>query len=286
MVLKRAGNDFRSRGRAAVDQHDDRLALGQIAGPGVEALRFFGVAAAGGDDFTLVQERIRHRDRLIEQAARIVAQIDHEALDLVSAELTGQIADRFLQTVGSLLVELRNADITDIIALVVRTHRLHADHVAHDGDLDRLVRALAHDAKLDLGVHRAAHLFHSLVEREALYLLVVELGDDVVGHDAGFGCRRIIDWSHHLYQPILHGDLDAEAAELAAGLHLNVAEATWIHVARMRIEPGEHAVDRRLDEFVVVRLFDIVGAHLLEHVAEQVELPVGIRGGRGGRFGA
>jgi hypothetical protein len=33
--------------------------------------------------------------------------------------------------------------------------------------------------------------------------------------------------------------LDAKAAELAAGLHLQVAEAFGIHVARMRIEPGE-----------------------------------------------
>src|SRR5262249_18285532 len=46
-------------------------------------------AAAGGDDLALVQERIRNRNRLIEQAARIVAQIDDEPFDLVGAELTG-----------------------------------------------------------------------------------------------------------------------------------------------------------------------------------------------------
>jgi hypothetical protein len=73
MVLQRAGDDFRRRGRAAVDQHDDGLAFYQIARPCVEALRFFGVAAAGRDDLAFVQERIRDRDGLIEQTARIVA---------------------------------------------------------------------------------------------------------------------------------------------------------------------------------------------------------------------
>jgi hypothetical protein len=47
----------------------------------------------------------------------------------------------------------------------------------------------------------------------------------------------------------------------------------------MRIEPGQHAVDRRFDELAVVRLFDIVRPHPLEHIAEQAQLPVGIGGG-------
>src|SRR5262249_46844233 len=78
----------------------------------------------------------------------------------------------------------------------------------------------------------------------------------------------------------LHRDLDAEAAELASGLHLHVAEALGIHVARVRIESGEHAVDRRFDQLAVVGLFHVVGPHALEHVAEQAELAVGIGGGR------
>src|SRR5580700_9985052 len=44
----------------------------------------------------------------------------------------------------------------------------------------------------------------------------------------------------------------------------------------MRIEPGQHAVDRRFDQLGVVGLLHVVGAHPLEHVAEQVELPIGV----------
>ncbi len=81
-----------------------------------------------------------------------------------------------------------------------------------------------------------------------------------------------------LIEAVFHRDLDAEAAELAAGLHLHVAEALGIHVARMRIEAGQHAGDRGLDQLAVVGLLDIVAAHALEHVAEQIELAIGVRG--------
>ena len=48
----------------------------------------------------------------------------------------------------------------------------------------------------------------------------------------------------------------------------------------MRVERGQHPVDRRLDQFPVIRLLDVVGADALEHVAEEIELPIGV--GRGG----
>src|SRR5262245_29397211 len=48
----------------------------------------------------------------------------------------------------------------------------------------------------------------------------------------------------------------------------------------MRIEPGQHAVDRRLDELAVIGLLHIVRPNPFEHIAEQAQLPVGIGGGR------
>ncbi|MEI7806844.1 MAG: ketopantoate reductase C-terminal domain-containing protein [Hyphomicrobiales bacterium] len=44
----------------------------------------------------------------------------------------------------------------------------------------------------------------------------------------------------------------------------------------MRIERGEHAIDGGLDHLLLVGLLDIIGAHPVEHVAEQVQLLVGI----------
>ena len=258
--------------------------MDEIAGSGIEALGFLGVAAAGRDDLAALQERIGDRDRLVEQPAGVVAQVDHEALELLRRDLRGEIGQRLLQAVGGLLVELRDADVADLAAFDAGAHRAHADDVAHDRNIDRLVLALAHDLQPDLGVDRPAHLVDRLVEGEALDRLVVEMGDDVAGHDAGLGGRGVVDRRHHLDQTVLHGDFDAEPAEFPAGLHLHVAEALGVHVARMRIQRIEHAVDGRFDQLAVIRLLDIVGAHALEHVPEQIELPVGV--GTGGGTGA
>ena len=52
----------------------------------------------------------------------------------------------------------------------------------------------------------------------------------------------------------------------------------------MRIERGQHAVDRALDQLIVLDLIGVTVAHDLEHIAEQVELLVGLgRVRRGGR---
>src|SRR6516225_7390148 len=277
VILERTRHNFGGRGRAAIDQHDERLVLGEVARARIEPLGFLGGAAARRYDLALLQERIGDRNRLVEQSTRIVAQVDYEALELV-AGLGGEIGDRLLQVFRGLLVELGDTDEPDVVALETRAHGPHLDARAGDGDLDRLVLALAHDLELDLGVLRAAHLLDRLVEGEPLHRRVVEVRDDVVGHDPGLGRRRLVDRGHDLDQAVLHGDLDAEAAKLASGLHLQVAEAFRIHVARMRIEPGQHAVDRRFDQLAVVGLLHIVGPQPLEHVAEQAELAIGVGG--------
>src|SRR5262249_39801324 len=161
-------HDFGGRGRAAIDQHDDWLVLGEIARPRTEPLGLLGGSAARRYDFALLQERGGDRDRLIEQSARIVAQVDDEALELV-ARLGGEVGDRFLEALGGLLVELGDADKTDVVAFEARAHRAHLDARAGDGDLDRLVLPLAHDLEFDLGALRAAHLLDRLVEGEPLH---------------------------------------------------------------------------------------------------------------------
>ncbi len=52
-------------------------------------------------------------------------------------------------------------------------------------------------------------------------------------------------------------------------------ERLGVHVARMRIEIGNHAFDGGIDELVVVDGTDIVRAHALERVGEEIELAIG-----------
>ena len=185
-----------------------------------------------------------------------------------------------------LLVEGRDLDVGDVVALVVGLDGVDADDVAHDLHVEGLVVALAHDRQRDRRVDGAAHLLDRLLERQADDLLVVEVGDEVVGLQAGLGGGRVVDGGDDLDDAVLHRDLDAEAAELAARLHLHVAVVLGAQVGGVRVERRQHAVDGRLDQHRVVGLLDVVGPHPLQHVAEQVELAVELRVLGGRRVGA
>src|SRR5690606_23334049 len=81
VVLQGAGDDLRGRGGTAVDQHDDRLAAGKIARRRVVAVGIARIAAPGRDDLARIEEGVRHLDGLIEEASRVVAQVEDESLD-------------------------------------------------------------------------------------------------------------------------------------------------------------------------------------------------------------
>ncbi len=182
-----------------------------------------------------------------------------------------------MQAVGGLLGELGDADIADVAVLDMRAHRLNLDDVADDLEVERRPSSAPRMIfSVTAELIGAAHLVDRLVERQALHALAVDADDDVAGLDAGLGRRRVVDRRDDLDHAVLLGHLDAEAAELALGLHLHVAIGLGVHVARMRIERGQHAVDRGLDQLGFVGLLDVVGADLLEHVAEQIELTIGV----------
>ena len=98
VILQSASHDLGGRSRAAVDQHDNGLALGEIARARIEPLGFLRIAAADGYDLSLLEERIGDRDRLIEQPAGIVAQINDKALEFV-AGLGREVGDRLFQAI-------------------------------------------------------------------------------------------------------------------------------------------------------------------------------------------
>jgi hypothetical protein len=82
--------------------------------------------------------------------------------------------------------------------------------------------------KLDRGIHGATHLLDHLIERKALHWLLIEVRDDIVGHDAGFRRRRVVDRGDDLDQAFLHGHFDAEASELAASLAQSLRDAVGL----------------------------------------------------------
>jgi len=73
--------------------------------------------------------------------------------------------------------------------------------------------------------------------------VVSPIDDTPASKMPAYGQRHLPIWTTTAVQGLTLHDLDAEAAEFAAGLHLHVAEALGVHIARMRIEAGQHAAD-------------------------------------------
>ena len=160
------------------------------------------------------------------------------------------------------------------------THLVDRDHGARQRHVERLLgRGLvggAQDGERDLAAHRAAHLVDRLVEVEALHRGAVDRGDVIAGFETRLVAGRAIHRRDDLDEAVLHRHFDADAAERSLGLDLHVGEGLGVHVAGVRIEAGDHAVDRGVDQLAVVDRAHIVGAHILEGVAEQVELAIDV----------
>ena len=282
MVLQGAGDDLARRGGAAIDQHRYRQPARDVAGPGIVALRLLGTLPASRDDLALFEKGVGDSHRLIEQAAGVVTQIEDDADQLVVGLLL-QILHRIVEADIGLLVERGDTDIADVVAFEMRADRLDLDNRAGQLDVERFL-AFAAYGQVDIAVDRAPHLLDGLRERQTLHRVAVEMGDQIARLQAGMRGRRVVDRRDDLYESVLHRHFDAEPAELAAGLHLHVIEVFGVEVIRMRIERGQHAVDRALDQLIVLDLIGVTVAHDLEHIAEQVELLVGLgRVRRGGR---
>ncbi len=169
-------------------------------------------------------------------------------------------------------------DVTDVVvAFDARVDRTDANDVTYDLDVERFILALADDRERDWCVDPAAHLLDSLLEAQTDDLLAVEVCNKIISEHAGLGGWRIVDRCDHLDHTLLHRDLDTETTELAARLHLHVAEALRCEIGGVRVQRRQHAVDRSLDQFCIVGLFDVVGAHALKHIAEEIKLLVDFR---------
>ena len=116
VVLERAGDDLRGAGGALVDQHDDRQVGPRLARVVEELLGRAAGAAAGGDDLLLgIEEEVGDLDALVEQAARVVPQVEDERLhplllhrgDFLPQLAGGGLAHRVQRDVAGAAVEHR-----------------------------------------------------------------------------------------------------------------------------------------------------------------------------------
>ena len=175
------------------------------------------------------------------------------------------------QVLAGVLLELRDAHPAVARLDQLGLDALHADDVAHQRHLEGLGVAFPHDGEPDGGLGLAAHALDRIVEGHAFHRRVVELDDQVAGLDAGAERRRVLDRRNHLDEAVFHADLDAEAAELALRADLQFLECLLVEIGRVRIEAGQHAVDRLGDELLVLDRLDIVALDRAEHLGKRAQ---------------
>src|SRR5690606_3514623 len=211
----------------------------------------------------------RHADGAGEQATRVVAQVEHQAL---GRALGAQLLELAGQVGAGLFLELRDAHVGHAVVQHLAAHAAHLDDVAHDVHHDGLRVVGAHDGQVDGRLGRAAHQLDRFVQRHALGGGVVDLDDQVARHDAGARGRGVLDGRDDLDEAVFGADLDAQAAELALRGGLHFTEGVGIQVRGVRIQVRHHAGNGVVDEGLVVDRLDVVVLDGGEHVAELTEL--------------
>ncbi len=154
----------------------------------------------GRDDLALVEKGVGNRDGLVEQTARIVAQVDDDA-DHGVADLFLQRVQLTLEFLFGLLTELVDADVGDI-ALEVAADRADLDDRTGDRDVEILIDVGPMDGEHDVCSDQPAHAVDRLGQRKAEHLLAVEMGDQVTRLQPGLESRRVVDRRHDLDEAV------------------------------------------------------------------------------------
>src|SRR5208283_4613380 len=275
LILQGARDDFARTGAAAVDQHYHRVVNEIFFLVREIFLLLIFLAPLRVNDQPAVEEVVGDLDRLVEQATRVVAQIEHDALDL-AVILRLELVNRLLDAVARVLLESGYADVAVTFGQDFRLNRLNLDDVARERHREQLGHAVAMEGQLDLAALGSAHPLDRVGQRHVLGEVVVTLDDLVAGLEACAICRRVFDRCDYGQRAVLDGDLDSEAAEAAARLDLEVAIQVGRQVSAMRIERRQHPADSAVDQFLGGDRLDVIFLHDCEHAREGVELLVGV----------
>ena len=271
MILEGARNDFRCGGGGRIDEHDDRNGLrlrrergeslhgiaGTVVGfNGLEDVVGLRRAALRRNDVGVCREEGRaDADGGLKKSARVVAQVEHKALEVSGLLELIEVLGKILR---SAFLELRNADVADAVGKLLHAHGLRFDHCALERELQGLHFALACYLKANLGLGFAAHELDGVIERKIRRRFAVDFGNDVARANARTGRRGVVDGRDHAHAGRILRHLNAEAAECAVRSFIHVLEPLGVEEVRMRIETAHHAFDRKFKELLIAYFVDVV----------------------------
>ena len=133
-VLERAGDDLRGRGRAAVDEHGERRR--RVAEAALGTPRLAVAPRDGGDDGAAVDEHVGELHGLLEQAARVAAQVEDPRRRALAAHLLHRVGDIARDALGELL----DLDVADAVIEQLVLDLRDVDDVAHEVEAQQVRR--------------------------------------------------------------------------------------------------------------------------------------------------
>ncbi len=239
VVAQRAGEHFRGTGRTGIGQYHHRCTLQQVARGRVESGIADADAATGADDVALVEQIVGYLHGGRQQATRIAAQIQHQALELATGLLL-QLLHVLLEVRAGIGLEGAQADVAIAGFQQAAAHAGHADGLAGEADIERLRLAFAHDGQHHLAAGRAAQRFTRI---DGADRLAVDGDDQIAGKDAGLGCRRVVDRRDHLHAGVVRLllQLHADALVGTVGLLVESLRVFLVEVGAVRIKVEQQA---------------------------------------------
>ncbi len=209
MILQRPRDDLRSRCRIPIHEYDHRQIGDSEPLLRHEALLLSVARPHSRDLLSFFQEQIADRERLVEDPARIVAEVENEGL----SPLLPQLFDRLGQFLGCGLVERLQWYVSDaaVEQKCVR-HRRHVNEGAGKAVLDRLGNSGTREPRSDLGTWRAGERLGNRARAPAAGRGRVHADDPVALDDSRSFSRCIRKYPHYHDVALLLLDLHADTA--------------------------------------------------------------------------
>lgn len=284
VVFERARDDLGSRSGAVVDEDNDGI-VGLCVDVSGVSLAGWGRTASVGNDHAFGEESVGDTDGLVEESARVVAQVEDQATQLFDFE--GHPFESSEHLAGGVLLEVFDLDVGDVVFEQMGTDALDADNGADKTKRARLTEAFAHDPDHDGGSGIAAKFVDGGVEVHVDGGFITDADNAVFGAESctsRWGVRHGADDGDVAFLALDH---DAKAAEFAAGVDVHVFVERGRQKSGMDIECAEHTVDGgKLD----ISEFYVTAIVLFDKGKDGLELVGDIRDDAGGRkqkgFGA
>ncbi len=213
-----------------------------------------------------MQKLVSHAHAFVEQAARILPQIENQSLQV--AHLIERIRDfMFRRLVESGDVHIADSRLDQEVQVDAVTRNL----VAHHRELERLVRAFTQNRDVDSSALGTLEQVGYIASAHVVGRLAIDRGNNVARPNSRAIRRRSHKRRNHNHFVVARPDRHAHAVIFSALIFAQQGIGLGIEEIRVRIQHVQHARNGPVvDRLIGVHRFGII---LLHHVIHSGELP-------------